>query len=157
VNVILYLLYQTILYADTNKMGATNMAVVFGQIFLCEPISVNESDQSNLNAAIKEVEMRNKACELMITNYYKLFTGKEGSLQRVYYPYLQEQNVGIIEDNSDPIETLNGKILCNCLTCSLIRGTTRTSRSSNSTSRTNTSSIIKFTFSLQLELLLGTV
>jgi hypothetical protein len=112
VNVILFLLYQTTLYSNLNKMGPTNMAVVFGQIFLCEPISAKESDtDSNLNAALKEVEMRNRACELMIVNYFKLFTGKERSLQRVYYPYLQEEYVDLIyEDNGDEIEAMNRKL-----------------------------------------------
>jgi hypothetical protein len=108
VNVILFLLHETTLYSASNKMGVTNMAVVFGQIFLSEPISAVESESSsNLNAALKEVEMRNKACELMIANYYKLFTGKEASLQRVYWPYLQEKYVP--EDNSEEVEVLNGK------------------------------------------------
>jgi hypothetical protein len=116
VNVILFLLQEC---ARLNAlMKASNLGIVFGQVFFREPPTelTNQARETTGNAMqdmankMKEAQLFNTAVEIMITNYNELFTGDEFYLHKVYDPFLRDNSPLLtIANEENEIETLNGK------------------------------------------------
>ncbi|KAL0484269.1 Rho GTPase-activating protein ArhGAP [Acrasis kona] len=83
VNVVLFLLNQASKLEDTNLMGVKNLAIIFSQTILYEPIAMC-GEEDDLHSAVKEVSGRARVCEIMIEKYSTLFTGRECSLVEMY-------------------------------------------------------------------------
>jgi hypothetical protein len=102
-NVILFLLWET--HTLNANMKAQNLGIVFGQIFFQAPINFGDGDSENVAETMREIGYANKAVELMIANYQKLFSGKEKYIQKVYEPFYQERF--LVESNEPETEILN--------------------------------------------------
>jgi hypothetical protein len=82
-NVILYILHQC--HLTNDRMKASNLGIVFGgNIFRRDETQLQPQE---MMAAMNEIQDLNKMVQILIENYYQLFTGEEPYLGQIYGPY----------------------------------------------------------------------